>query len=149
MALERLLSLVRRAAPGKCTAERVIAAGYLSQIQAKHLNAGGHDCRKLTRKRVIADGAPIRASIKRSLRTTGPRRRGAAPSTAWINKEMAAHRAVHGRSTRQQYLEVLEGVRGQWNDLPDIDKQKAAQSRAVVAEVFRSIDAADTKRRML
>ena len=62
MATERLLSLVRRSAPNRCTVERVLGAGYLAQLETRHKSAGGACVRTLTRKQLFSIGAPIQAS---------------------------------------------------------------------------------------
>jgi hypothetical protein len=53
MSTERLLSLIRKSAETRCTIERLLNAGFLTQIQSKHLLAGGEDCRRVIRKLYI------------------------------------------------------------------------------------------------
>ena len=66
MICERLLALFKRSSVLRCAIERAISGGYLAQLLHAHLNAGGSDLRKLTRKQLIELGVPLRA---RSART--------------------------------------------------------------------------------
>ena len=66
MHTERLLSLVRRAAPKNPTptAEKVIACGLLAQINRTHRLAGGDDLRSTSRSQLAKAGVPTRFSQK-------------------------------------------------------------------------------------
>ncbi len=47
MNTERLLSLIRKSAPQRCVVERLLSAGFLTQVHSKHLQASGCDVRKV------------------------------------------------------------------------------------------------------
>ena len=83
MHLERLLALVKRASPGKLPyAERVCAAGLLTQWISPHLSEGGSDPRITTRADLVADGVPLECSRKVS------KRGGLHPSMVYANREL-------------------------------------------------------------
>ena len=65
MATERLLSLFRKSFPLRCNNDRLMCAGFISQIQSKHLAAVGHDVRKLTRRRLLDMEAPLKVGRRR------------------------------------------------------------------------------------
>ena len=97
MATERLLSLVRRSAPNRCTVERVLGAGYLAQLEARHKSAGGACVRTLTRKQLFSIGAPIQASKGRpskAKRAAGGRGKRPTPSlrgrtSSWAHRGLS------------------------------------------------------------
>ena len=66
MISERLLSLIRKSGPLRCYIERLLSAGFLTQIQSHHLKAGGQDVRKVTRTALLKQGAPLRCAKKAS-----------------------------------------------------------------------------------
>ena len=121
MATERLLSLVRRSAPNRCTVERVLGAGYLAQLETRHKSAGGACVRTLTRKQLFSIGAPIQASKGRpskAKRAAGGRgKRPTPPFTAWANEQLGASRAKRGTRTvgdRSAYRAVLKDLKMRW-----------------------------------
>ena len=68
MHMERTLSQITRSVPKRSHIERLIGSGFLVQLQAFHASAGGNDIRHLTRAQLLKDGAPLRASKRRSYR---------------------------------------------------------------------------------
>lgn len=122
MNLERLLALIRSTSPDRCCVERITSAGYLVQLQQKHLAAGGADVRKLTRRQLLKAGAPIRAAgrnarQKRAGRLGGCRR----GFTAWCNSKQREDRVGAGqvqRRSREQYRNYLRELRAEWDLLP-------------------------------
>jgi hypothetical protein len=65
MHLERLFSKIKmslgvqKASPD---VERLAGVGYLTQVLASHMVAGGNDPRVVTRKQLLEEGAPIAAA---------------------------------------------------------------------------------------
>ena len=90
MHTERVFSLVCRASPSRSHVLRFLSAGFLSQIQSRHLIAGGADIRKITRSQLRSMDAPIRARGKKALvktkRKTG---REQMIGATWINARIA------------------------------------------------------------
>jgi hypothetical protein len=69
MHVERLFSQVKKATPKKLPlAERVCAAGLLTQWMRPHLQAGGRDPRVTTRADLLADGVPLECEKLKSNR---------------------------------------------------------------------------------
>jgi hypothetical protein len=84
MGLERLLGLIKKASPARLPyAERLLAAGLLTQWLKPHLAAGGEDPRTVTRAQMIRDGVPIEANRTSSLRG------GLRASHCYANDELA------------------------------------------------------------
>ena len=97
MGTERLLSLVRRSCPSRCYAERMVAAGYLTQVQQVHRSAGGNDVNKLTRHQLLAAGIPLRAGAKHQNRAKSHGRRPRRKDfTMWANKKLKKERGILG-----------------------------------------------------
>ena len=65
MSTERLLKRYSVASPARPAATRCCAAGFLSEIQHAHLQSGGADVRGVTRARLLARNAPIRAASRK------------------------------------------------------------------------------------
>lgn len=122
MATERLLSQIRRSAPLRCSVDRLLCAGMLTQIQHKHMRAGGKDVRKVTRSTLLNLGAPIAASRGRAARR---KRMDSKPQltsrvTAWINTRLVQRRLDTGqRLSRAQYLEEVASLRAEWGALSE------------------------------
>ena len=68
MHLERLLSLIRKSAKLRCYVERLLHAGFLTQVLQRHLKAGGTDIRKITRRMLDLVNAPVKARAKKKSR---------------------------------------------------------------------------------
>ena len=96
MHTERLLSLIRTSAPGKCSAERVLSAGLLSQVRQVHRRCAGVDAGFRSSRRLRADGVPLRQ--KRRERTSAKakwqRRFGIGELQRVFNFEWAEHVAA-------------------------------------------------------
>ena len=84
---ERGFASVRRAAPPKADVARVLGGGYWADIQHSHLQAGGHDARKILRKDQKPNKAPIRANVKRlsSLKRDDRVAKQSMPFQVWFN----------------------------------------------------------------
>jgi hypothetical protein len=98
MHVERLLSQVKRSAPGKCPElERYISAGTLTQWHRGHNNSGGTDMTRTRTRDLLAAGAPLRAGVARSSRLKNPKMQR--PHIRYANEEVAREkrrRKVHG-----------------------------------------------------
>ena len=98
MQVERLLSQVKRSAPGKCPElERYISAGTLTQWHRDHKKNGGADMTRTHTRDLLAAGAPLRAGAVRSSRFKKPKMQR--PHIRYANEEVAREkrrRKVHG-----------------------------------------------------
>ena len=123
MNTERLLSLIRRSAAKRCTVERLLAAGWLTQLLGKHLEAGGEDNRKLLRRSLLRMGAPLKvfAKANRSARTKRNQRQVAFQK--WTNRSQQKERerlglASEGRQrplgSRADYLGRMRNFKSAW-----------------------------------
>lgn len=78
MNTERLLSKITKSTQRHGHAERLCANGFLAQVNARHMAAGGKDVNKITRKKLKQTGVPLRCSKrvhgKRRIRTSKPNR---------------------------------------------------------------------------
>lgn len=65
MICERILALFRKSAALRCFVERILGAGFLTQLLQAHRAAGGDDPRKLVRKTLVDLGVPLQAKRSR------------------------------------------------------------------------------------
>lgn len=121
MNTERLLALVRRSSPLRCVLERLIGCGYLSQIQSKHLAAGGSDIRKVTRSDLLDRGVPLRCAQGRSARAKALRRSDGAGSktrnklsekTRWMNQRSTST----SRRSRLEYKALMSKLSEEYDE---------------------------------
>ena len=86
MHLERLLSRVKRATPGKLPmAERLLNAGYVGEFIRQHtVDHGGHDPRYVDREQILDLGAPLRCR-----RATPSGRGGLTAPVAFANQKIS------------------------------------------------------------
>lgn len=134
MGTERLLALIRKAAPAKCVVERLLASGFLTQLQSKHLAAGGHDVRKTTRRRLLDKGAPLRAGRARgrSVAPSAASRSHSSGFSAFATRRIQMQRQDGGgrRMTRAEYRAFMQTVSAEWVQLsPEVRAAFAAQGR--------------------
>ena len=104
MGTERLISLIRVASARKCCIDRLLSAGLLTQIQHKHLAAGGQDIRKLTRQALLQMNVPIKARGRSSRQKATNTR--ISKFAAWANEKQKSQRELLGlkRHGRQPTL---------------------------------------------
>ena len=103
MHLERLLSLFRKSSPVKPYVERLLHSGFLSQVMQRHLQAGGEDFRKITRRGLIQEDAPVRARVRKKKQK---KRAGEFQMSfqQWANAILKNERQTAGkRRTRAEY----------------------------------------------
>ena len=85
MHLERLLSLFRKSSPVKPYVERLLHSGFLSQVMQRHLQAGGEDFRKITRRGLIQEDAPVRARVRKKKQKKFQSAEGQMAFQQWAN----------------------------------------------------------------
>ena len=135
MATERLLSLIRKAAFSRCCAERLLAAGLLTQILKKHLAAGGRDIRKVTRSLLLQMNVPIKVAGRSAKEKQ--RRRPQCSFAKWCNRKQLEYRdslglAHRGRQPRlgdrETYRKRMVAWRREYAGLSSLDNLETSDS---------------------
>ena len=114
MHLERLLSLFRKSSPVKPYVERLLHSGFLSQVMQRHLQAGGEDFRKITRRGLIQEDAPVRARVRKKKQK---KRAGEFQMSfqQWANAILKNERQTAGKSrTRAEYKGRMDELKAQY-----------------------------------
>ena len=140
MHTERIFSLVRKATPLRSHVMRLLAAGFFSQVQSRHLLAGGSDCRKITRRQLCEMNVPIRARSVKGIRKKG--KNGQASKqlsfSSWVNSRISnlKEEQPSGKlGPREAYRQHMKHLR---EDLMDMEKKTVAQ---LVASSSRTLEA--------
>ena len=131
MCCERLLSLVRKASPLHCFMERLLSAGFLTQVRQAHASAGGLDSFKLTRSQLLAGDAPIRAACSRranqklkiAKERDQKRRRQTISFKDWANRQQLEER----QSLNQRKLGDRADYRQRMRRLAAVFKERKAE----------------------
>lgn len=139
MHMERLLSLFRKTVPDKCPGfERFASAGFLAQILQEHLAAGGAHPAVVTRKELVADGAPIMAQGERPT---------AKPSLArghllLMSERCSAARAASGskRVSRSEMASIRKEAMREWREDMSPEQRAEFNRRAVATCERRALE---------
>ena len=125
MATKRLIAQIRKSAPLRCFAARLLSSGFLTQIQRKHLASGGEDGRVMTRRRALKVGVPLRVA----------HRRVATPSKLsdfafWANRQQVRGREEgRARGDRAAYLTRMRNLREAWSAMTAYAKADVRRRR--------------------
>ena len=121
MQLERLLALFRRSCANKknrASVQQIVSSGYLAQVRAKHMEAGGLDPTSTTRSMLLEAKAPIQA-LK-----TKKRNRGSAASFHFINEKQAVRKKFVGPLNRMDNYVERRDLGAEFKRLSHAEKQK-------------------------
>ena len=107
---------------------RANECSHVQRLRHTHLAAGGVDVRRLTRRRLLQMGAPIRAArTARTARAKVVARRNSQHSLflRWAGKQFSKERTHAGKCVgqpvrdRQQYRQMLKDLKAEWLALPE------------------------------
>ena len=107
MATERMLALIRKASPARCSAQRLISAGFLSLVRSAHTRAGGRSATTTTRSQLMRLGLPLRCAKRRGL---AAKRKRADNRQHVIASRMRALKEREGPRSRAAYLADVRRV---------------------------------------
>ena len=138
MHLERMLARLKKSTPQKLpNAERLCAAGAVSEWVRTHVDAGGSDPRTTLRSELIRQGAPLQCGRKLSARG------GMRASIAWANdklrkdKERGISRNQLARRVRQR--ELVRLFREQPNRVRRKYEKREADSKAAKKQRMKEV----------
>ena len=119
---ERLFAGVKKATPSKLPyAERLMAAGLLTQWLKPHLAEGGDDPRTTTRGQMVEAGVPIQAVVNKS--SSSSTKGGVHASMMFANEEYTKVSKTRQENketgfTRAERSEFLKEYNNKFADLP-------------------------------
>ena len=130
MECERDLGLLQKSAPKRCVVERCLSSGLLALINKLHSAAGGRRPDIVSRKQLVAAGAPLRSNRQvrtdfqkldeRIKRAKDKQRAGFHTKegfTLWANRRWRRARRKNPkepRKSRDEYRKCMDDLRTQW-----------------------------------
>lgn len=135
MHVERIFALVRKSVPDKVpNLERLVSAGYLSQILRTHMQAGGrHPC-SVARGDLVADDVPINAAASMPDRMESKRR----GHLLWMTEKCHAARLRKGASlTAAEQADTRREAMREWRGLDD-EVRREYNKRAILQDQLES-----------
>ena len=124
MRLERLLALYRLSSVNKKnrpTVAQTVSSGYLAQIRAKHMEAGGLDPAATTRAMLLKKNAPIQALNTKKMD------RGSKAALDFINHKQQLRKKFVGPLNRIDAYVERRDLAAEYKLLSDAEKQEYAQ----------------------
>ena len=130
MAMERLLGDFRRANPtDHGDAERLVSAGFLSQIMKVHRSHGFDDPRATSRQQLLLDGVPLKCAKK--LKASKP----ASPWVHWIRGEEERRKDAGMRLDKKEYVAWRRDKVAEWHRMGEASKR--VQRDAAVLDFYK------------
>ena len=120
MSCERLLKLVTSSSRRRCTVRRLCAASFIAQVSQRHAAAGGEDITKVTRRKLLDMGVPIKArKHKRSSKVKSQDAGWSRQFAAFANERQKVVRSLRPGAkktlgTREEYLERMRKLKAAW-----------------------------------
>lgn len=132
MHLERHLAHMKASLQGLAEnspdAERLVSVGFLGELLTSHKRHGGTACRVVSRKEVMAAGAPPRAATKKASGRSRP------PSGFLLfrqHKQKQLRESIGRRLTKEECQAALAGATRAWKrDLSDAETIHTGRSAA-------------------